>query len=269
MTDGIDTSAGCPKTQQDSDIRNGYDVTKYVDKIIDNSVKLGYIGRHKTYELKNGFYISIWEYEGKYLGGCQYKDGLDDLCWTLGNVRDFYEDYLNNKDLEFNIISFRKYGQPKLSKPKELSKIKQIGSVDYISKRCSCPVFIVGNDVYIKHRDYFSEQFVPPDANDLGKPLNHTLQKYFPNISKKKDKFIYTDSWGGVVLRNEAWIKLGNLVHRVKRQDYFELDVRNKIIELQEQFHHIISGELLVSDMERMWERLLKLVKENIKDDKR
>lgn len=269
MTNGVDTGAGCPKTQQDSDIRNGYNVTEYVDKIISNSVKVGYIGRHKTYELKNGFYISIWEYEGKYLGGCQYKDGLDDLCWTWGNVRDFYEDYLNNKDLEFNIISFRKYGQPKLSKPKELSKIKQIGSVDYISKRCSCPVFIVGNDVYIKHRDYFSEMFVPPNSNDLGKPLNYILQKYFPDSNQKKEKFIYSDNWSSVVLRNEAWIKLGNLVHIVKRQDYFEPNVRYKIIELQEQYHHMRSGELIPSDMERMWERLLKLVKENIKDDKR
>lgn len=56
----IDESVGYPKTQQDSDIRNGYNVTEYVDKIISNSVKVGYIGRHKTYELKNGFYISIW-----------------------------------------------------------------------------------------------------------------------------------------------------------------------------------------------------------------
>ena len=130
-------------------------------------------------------------------------------------------------------------------------------------------MFIKDNDVYIKHKDYFSEMFIPPDANDLGKPLNYTLQKYFPDSKQKREKFIYSDNWGGVVLRNEAWIKLSNLVHIVKRQDYFEPDVRNRIIELQEQFHNMRSGELLVSDMERMWERLLKLVKENVKDDKR
>ena len=240
-------------------------MTEYVDKIINNSVKVGYIGRHKTYKLKNGFYISIWEYEGKYLGGCQYKNGLDDLCWTLGNVKDFYNDYLDNKDLSFQIISFRKYGQPKLNKPKELNKIKQLGSVDYIPKHCSCPVFVKDNDVYIKHRDYFSEQFVPSDSNDLGKPLNHTIQKYFPDTNTKKDRFVYTDDWGGVVLRDEAWIKLTNLVHIIKRQDYFEPDVRYKIIDLQEQFHHMNRGELMSSDMERMWERLLKLIKEEVK----
>ena len=261
----IDESAGYPKTQQDSDIRNGYNVAEYANKIIENSTEQGYIGRHKTYKLKNGFYISIWEYEGKYLGGCQYKNGLDDLCWTLGNVKDFYNDYLDNKDLSFQIISFRKYGQPKLNKPKELSKIKQIGSVDYIPKHCSCQVFVKDNDVYIKHRDYFSEQFVPSDSNDLGKPLNYTLAKYFPDSKQKREKFVYSDNWSGVILRNEAWIKLNNLVHIIKRQDYFEPDVRYKIIDLQEQYHHMRCGELLVSDMERMWERLLKLIKEEVK----
>ena len=260
----IDESAGYPKTQQDSDIRNGYCVAEYVNKIIEDSTEQGYIGRHKTYKLKNGFYISIWEYEGKYLGGCQYKNGLDDLCWTLGNVKDFYNDYLDNKDLSFQIISFRKYGQPKLPKPKELSKIKQIGSVDYIPKHCSCQVFIKDNDVYIKHRDYFSEQFVPSDSNDLGKPLNYTLAKYFPDSKQKREKFVYSDNWSGVILRNEAWIKLSNLVHIIKRQDYFEPDVRYKIIDLQEQFHHMNRGELMSSDMERMWERLIKLVKEEV-----
>lgn len=258
----IDESAGYPKTQQDSDIRNGYCVAEYVNKIIENSEKVGYISRHKTYKLKNGFYISIWEYEGKYLGGCQYKNGLDDLCWTLGNVRDFYNNYLDNKDLSFDIISFRKYGQPKLPKPKELNKIKQLGSVDYVPKHCSCQVFIKDNDVYIKHRDYFSEQFVPSDSNDLGKPLNYRLQKYFPNTKQKRETFVYSDNWSGVILRNEAWIKLTNLVHIIKRQDYFEPDVRYKIIDLQEQYHHMNRGELMSSDMERMWERLIKLIKE-------
>ena len=265
METTIDSVAGYPKTQQDSDIRNGYNVAEYVNKIIENSKKVGYIGRHKTYKLKNGFYISIWEYAVKYLGGCQYKNGLDDLCWTLGNVKDFYNDYLDNKDLSFQIISFRKYGQPKLNKPKELNKIKQIGSVDYIPKHCSCPVFVKDNDVYIKHRDYFSEQFMPSDSNDLGKPLNYTLAKYFSDSKQKREKFVYSDNWSGVILRNEAWIKLNNLVHIIKRQDYYMPKVRNEIIELQEQFHHMISRELLVSDMERMWERLLKLIKEEVK----
>lgn len=265
METTIDSVAGYPKTQQDSDIRNGYCVAEYVNKIIENSEKVGYIGRHKTYKLKNGFYISIWEYEGKYLGGCQYKNGLDDLCWTLGNVKDFYNDYLDNKDLSFQIISFRKYGQPKLNKPKELNKIKQLGSVDYIPKHCSCPVFVKDNDVYIKHRDYFSEQFVPSDSNDLGKPLNYTLKKYFPDSKQKKEKFVYSNNWSGVILRNEAWIKLNNLVHIIKRQDYFEPDVRYKIVGLQEQYHHMRHGELMSSDMERMWERLLKLIKEEVK----
>lgn len=261
----IDESAGYPKTQQDSDIRNGYNVTEYVNKIIEDSTEQGYIGRHKTYKLKNGFYISIWEYEGKYLGGCQYKNGLNDLFWTWGDVRDFYNDYLDDKDLGFTIISYRKHGQPKLPKPKELSKIKQIGSVDYIPKHCSCQVFIKDNDVYVKHRDYFSKQFVPPDDNDLGKPLNHTLQKYFPDMNTKKEKFVYSDNWSGVILRDEAWIKLKNLVHIVKRKDYFEPNIRNQIVELQEQYHHMRHGELLVSNMERMWERLIKLVKEEVK----
>ena len=106
---------------------------------------------------------------------------------------------------------------------------------------------------------------MPSDSNDLGKPLNYTLAKYFPDSKQKKEKFVYSDNWSGVILRNEAWIKLNNLVHIIKRQDYFEPNIRNKIIDLQEQYHHMNNGELISSDMERMWERLLKLIKEEVK----
>ena len=58
---------------------------------------------------------------------------------------------------EFTLHGIRHYGEPKIKKPIELKNIKPIFSVKYGSKGCKCGVFITGYDVFIKHRDYFSQ----------------------------------------------------------------------------------------------------------------
>lgn len=107
------------------------------------------------------------------------------------------------------IYSQRKYGEPKLQKPKELKNIKQSFSVDWIPKKCKCKCFITGKDLYILHRDFGSTEI------------------YNSNYEFRK-KFIYNDTFGCVVLRGEAWLKLKNFItfgvntrdfsHEMKRQ---------------------------------------------------
>lgn len=97
--------------------------------------------------------------------------------------------------MNLEIISSRRYGEPKLEKPKELKGIKQSGGAMF-GPKCKCPVFVTESSVYVKHRDWFSRSISIPEAVNRG------------IISKQKSKFIYNDNFGSVVLRNEAWLKI-------------------------------------------------------------
>ena len=95
------------------------------------------------------------------------------------------------------IISERRYGQPKLDKPKELKNVRQAFTYE-LNRHCKCPVFIVGDDVYIKHRDWFSTD------------VYHG--KKYEEWKSKNNKFVYNDKWGAVVLRGECWLRLRNVL---------------------------------------------------------
>jgi hypothetical protein len=145
----------------------------------------------------------------------------------------------------------RYYGQPKLKKPKELKNVKSQFSIDYIPKHCKCQIFIRGNDVWIKHRDYFSS-CMPETDEDLGTPLVYRVGKYMKKT--KKEKFIYPDCWSGIVLRNEAWICLKNLMIHL---DDFLPDLRWEITRQQEKVCNFEELELEDSDMQKFWENLI------------
>ena len=159
--------------------------------------------------------------------------------------------------LKFILYSYRIYGQPKLNKPKELKGIKQVFSADYIPNKCRCPVYIEGNNVWIKHKDYFSPSLKLP-MEDIGAPLNVLMTKY--TNKKKGQKFIYNDEWGDVVLRNEAWIKLENVCYWLQ-EGVFVLDILNELLRQQERLHKWEPYELCCSDMERFLERVLLQIK--------
>ena len=156
----------------------------------------------------------------------------------------------------FSLVSFRKYGDKKLVKPKELDGIKQLDSVTYIPKKCVCPLFIKGNDVYIKHRDYFSPVFV---TEEVGAPLEFITKKY---LGKEKGrKFVYCDAWGSIVLRNEAWIKLENLVVDIK-DGVFPVRLKDNILRQIEAYHEFTN--MITGDMERFIESVIKSTQEYI-----
>lgn len=156
--------------------------------------------------------------------------------------------------MKFKIHSYRFDGEPKLSKPKELRGIKQVSSIDFIRNKCRCQVFLKDDDVWIKHKDYFSEA-QEPEPHELGMPLNYYAEKYMGKSRPKK--FYYQDAWGEIVLRNEAWIVLEDLMDDVK-SNKFQLDIVKDIREQQENYHNFEGYSLVSTVMERFWEELVR-----------
>lgn len=167
----------------------------------------------------------------------------------------FHKEPIN---IKCNIHSFRKYGQPKLDKPKELKGIKQALSVDYIPNKCKCQVFVLGDDVWVKHGDYFSPSM---KVEEIGAPLDYLVNKYTDKTKGKK--FVYGDAWGDIIERQEAWIRIDNLMSEIN-SGKFELDIVNEIRSQQEKYHGFDEYELCCSDMERFWEKLVNGLKKEV-----
>ncbi len=157
----------------------------------------------------------------------------------------------------------RFYGEPKIKKPKELKNIKHAFSIDYIPQKCRCGVFIKGDDVWVKHGDYFSDTMKLP-ADELGKPLGFLVEKYCNTT--KSNKFAYPDAWGSIVLRNEAWICLKNLMVDIK-SDIFALKIINSICRQQEVACGFNKYELCCTPMERFWEKVVYKLKDKSMED--
>ena len=179
----------------------------------------GYV-RFRLLKDSNNCYYDYTDYQFK-----SVDRQIVPCTFTISNPKDFYNLFFENP-LSCEIHSYRFYGEPKLKKPKELNKVKQSFSVE-CNPKCKCPVFVKDNDLWIKHRDFFSPSFRPPDTKDVGTPLSYRLKKYFnKNLS---EKFMYPDSWGDIVLRNEAWIVFRNFKQAVIRY-------RHPIISLEKAF---------------------------------
>jgi hypothetical protein len=161
-------------------------------------------------DLRDNTYYDIAEYQ------FMSNDSLIYPCtFTYSNPAEVYSLFFT-MPLFCEVASYRFYGQPKLAKPAELKGVKQSFSADYIPKKCACPCFVNGDDLWIKHRDFFSESFRPP-VEDMGAPLGYILEKYFPDLKRHTKDFIYADAWGDVVLRNEAWIVFRNFGQVIQR----------------------------------------------------
>lgn len=198
-----------------------------------------------------GFYYDLVEYQFKSNDSLVYP-----VMFTISNLKDFY-DLFFTPPLMCEIVSYRLYGQPKLTKPDELKGVKESFSADHIPNKCKCQCFIKGDDLWIKHRDFFSAHH-RPDSADIGTPLSYRARKYFGMNKAHLDKFVYPDSWGEIVLRNEAWIVFRNLrqaVHRDRHppvksmlRAFFNSDFCTE--------HSISSLEYSNSDWKRFFEKV-------------
>jgi hypothetical protein len=164
---------------------------------------------------------------------------------------------------KLELHSFRFYGEPKLSKPKELKGIKSLTSIDFIRKKCRCSIFVKDNDIWIHHRDLFSQCMID-DIEDIGTPLIHRLNKY--NIKHKKTStFIYDDNWGSIVLRNEGWLLVKGLINDLKNSH--RINVKNKILCDMEDIFKLDRYELCTGDYENFFDNLINYVYNNVKGD--
>lgn len=134
------------------------------------------------------------------------------------------------------IISKRKYGEPRLQKPKELKGIKQSFSVNW-NPKCKCQCYVKDNNLYIKHRDFGS-------IDIYGLTLEQ--KKKMININQK---FIYNDNFGCVVLRGEAWILLEDFI----------IDIKNNVFP-PKLFYNLaeqITGDIGNCEWERFFEKVI------------
>ena len=185
------------------------------------------------------------------------------ITFTLSTPKKVYE-LINIPSLEYIVYSHRYYGQPKLSKPKELKNINSIGSATFISKKCSPQIYIKDNDIYIKHTDYFSSLWRPPKG-EIGNEQSYYLNKYF-NINSSK-KFIYGDNFASIVLRNEAWILLKNSVQIIKSTDNYLIFVKLVISQQKLDKYSYLNTEDMLTQWENFYMNVYSLVKDYLKKE--
>ena len=159
------------------------------------------------YDEADGLYYDIIRYQQRKIGAFTIP-----ITWDVSSIQEFLDGYINRKPLCYNLVSMRDYRQPKLKRPAELKGVKRSFSVTF-GEKCRCQCFVHGDNLWILHRDYFSPEWRPP-IDDIGKPTSYYLKKYF-NVTRS-EKFIYPDTWGTIVLRSEAWIRIDNLIPSLK-----------------------------------------------------
>ena len=118
----------------------------------------------------------------------------------------------------FEIISSRKWGEPKIKKPQCLKNRKYDKKIQWNKKR-NIDLYFDGDDVIIYHPDWYSqsyEPFVKSSFMDINYMINDWNTYMVPRgadpIDTRKNKFIYTDNFSDIIMRGEAWIRFKNLV---------------------------------------------------------
>lgn len=172
--------------------------------------------------------------------------------WDIGDCEKFEREFLNVQPIKYEVYSCRVWGEPKLQRPAELKGIKSFGKATFIDKKCNPQLFIKGDDVWIKHTDYFS-QIMETEPKDIGTPLEYRARKYLGK--NMPAKFIYADNWGSIVKRNEAWLVVRNLVSAVKRDQNYAR-IADKITKRQEE----TMGFEVATEWHRFWENVVKEV---------
>ena len=234
-----------------------YEYLQYIDKIKENGRKI--FDNFYEIPIDHGMILVKFEQEeGLMLDFLKYQKHINtvmgnEITWTWSNPKEFYELFLKNGTTKMKLYSFRSYGQPKLAKPKELKGVKQSFTCDFIPKKCKCDCFIKDNDLYIKHRDYFSKE-LQVEEEDFDKPLEYLCKKYLGK--DKKSKFIYNDCWGSIILRNEAWIKVENIVCKTKIMN--ELEMKEYLFKLFKDMTKLKISDLYGGTWERFWENVSK-----------
>ena len=190
--------------------------------------------------------LSKDENDGHFYDFCQYR--LHErgklqipVLWTISSPKSAYYELFTGKTGYF-VLEMGK----KPTKPKELKGMKPIGTVSFLN-RAACQFFVVGDDLFVKHTDYFSPSYRRDE--DIGTPLEYRARKY--GISEKKNKFVYADCWGDIVIRQVAWLKITNIMSLVKRMNHVQVSM--EICRLMCKYHGL--HQLNDPEWQRFWER--------------
>lgn len=174
---------------------------------------------------------------------------------TVTTPRKFYEEFIANPELNYEIISITKRpgNGEKLPKPIELKGINQLGSVKF--SKASNGVFICGNDLYIRCNDYFSPM-MKTALEDVGTSFSYRAKKYLGK-QKINEKFIYADNWAAIVLKRKAWLRFSGFVGLLT---YFsDVQVAIMCCEKIQQYRHW--NDSLEVEWQIMFEDICKLVR--------
>lgn len=166
---------------------------KYVDNILSKSTKTLIDNKGRIVcQLVFAWGWTLFRFtkqDGQWLDLCEYQlynnnDKATTELWTLGKSEEVWNKIVNidPKFIELQAVCKSKGG--KLTKPKELKGVNSIGSVKWC--KASCAVFVVGDDIYIRHNDYFSPIWTPPDPEYRFAPLGVVIQHYFGKEKVKK-----------------------------------------------------------------------------------
>ena len=92
-------------------------------------------------------------------------------------------------------------------------------------------------------------------------PLSYYAKKYFDTDINKK--FIYDDCWGDIILRNEAWLEIENLVPMCEYREMSYLQIAREVLKEQQFVIKGMSSDV-EAEWERFWEKVVRLVREYI-----
>lgn len=225
---------------------------KYNNEVYKCKYYKGYIIIQFAKDKKDNTYYDYAEYQ-------EYKNNkfINPITKILSTPREVYE-LITIQEPQYIIYSHRYYGEPKLSKPKELKGIQSIGKATYIPKHCEPQIFINEKDIYIKHTDYFSYTWQPPKGERIDMPLSYYMKKYFNK--SKNNKFVYPDCWGDIILRNEAWILLKDIIPLIKTEN-ITLSAR-KILQLQRYDRYSSIDTSNECEWINFWENVCRCIKD-------
>lgn len=182
------------------------------------SVGTCYATLHK--DISDGIWYDLCEYRLQRVGATVVP-----VLRTLSNPKEFCLQFISSKP-EYTILCVGR----KVSRPKELKGVQKFASIPFMSRRKS-QLFLNGSDLFMKHPDYFSPEYCKPE--DRGTPLSYRAKKY--GVPAPKEKFIYEDNWGAIVLRREAWIKISNFCFLVRHLN--NIQVSTAVWSLMCQYH--------------------------------
>ena len=126
--------------------------------------------------------------------------------------------------MKFKVLSYRRWGQPKIIRPSELKGHKPSFKARWNS-RLSFNCFILNEDIYVQHNDFYSGVYSPvkrshfEDLTYCVKDFDRYVGEDSP-IGKRSTKFVYSDCFAPIILRGNAWIVYSDLVTDIKNRVY-------------------------------------------------